>query len=81
MGIWNSKDLDRYIQSEEVLALIGDRIPEDGEDFNPILEKLIRQKTGLVTFHRGDFTQSTTPDEGVSIEIAFFDLLKTFERD
>ena len=81
MGIWNSKDFDRYVQSEEVLALIGGRIPEDGEDFTPILEELIRQKTGLVTFHWGDFTQSTTPEESVSIEIAFYDLLKTYERD
>jgi hypothetical protein len=77
-GVWRSEGFNKDIND---IALIGGRIPKDGEPFTQLLESILNLHEDLLTYHWGDLMVTARDISSSLIEIAFFDLLKTYERD
>ena len=79
IAIWNSKGFDKYLQNAGVIEKIGQVDFKDGDNYQPLLEKLLEEHKDTIDFRIGDIVDQIRTNE--DIEIAFYDLLKNYERD
>ncbi|MDH4480043.1 MAG: hypothetical protein QE283_09235 [Rhodoferax sp.] len=79
IALWNSKGFDKYLQNPGVLDKIGPVDFKDGDNYQSLLEKLLEEHSDTIDFRIGDIVEQVRTNEDV--EIAFYDLLKNYERD
>ena len=79
IAIWNKAGFDKYLSDPAVLAKIGTTRYQDGETYRPLLEALLSEYEDLVDLRIGDIVKEVRGDQPV--EIAFYDLLKDYDRD
>lgn len=79
IALWNAAGFDKYLNDPKVIEKIGDDRFSDGENYFPLLKKLLEEHLELIDFRIGDVVKIIHEDDYV--EIAFFDLLKNYERD
>jgi len=79
IAIWNSKGFDKYLKNQDVLKNIGPINFKDGDNYQHLLEKLLEEHKDLIDFRIGDIIEKIHANQ--EIEIAFYDLLKNYERD
>lgn len=77
-AIW-VQSMNRHVKAQAVRRALGGRSLRKGQSFLPILRKLLAPHLDLIDFRIGDIVETATADR--PIEIAFFDCLKTAERD
>jgi hypothetical protein len=79
LAIWNRDGFDKYLSDPKVKAKLGSARYEHGQSYWPLLQKLLEEHQDLVDFRIGDIVKKIHSDQPV--EIAFYDLLKNYERD
>lgn len=79
IALWNSAGFDKYLEHPDVINKAGAIAYKDGEDYFPLLQRLLAQHLDLIDFRIGDIVKEVRADGPV--EIAFFDCLKNYERD
>jgi hypothetical protein len=78
---WNSNGFDKYLENPLVINALDGLTFRDGEDYSQLLYKLLSVHSDLVEFHIGDLIEKAHVPQGKSVEIAFYDCLKNYERD
>lgn len=78
LAIWVGS-MNRYLEKESVKKALKGRSPRRGQSYLPILEELLAHHRDLIDFRIGDIVELASADR--PIEIAFYDCLKTGERD
>ena len=79
IAIWNTKGFDKYLNHQDVLNKIGTVNFKDGDNYLPLLERLLEEHQELIDFRIGDIVKEVRTNQ--EVEIAFYDLLKNYERD
>lgn len=78
IAIWVDS-MDRYLENANVSDVLVDETVSSGQSFEPILRRLLDQHISKVDLRIGNIVDTAYSDDPV--EIAFFDCLKTDERD
>jgi len=78
IGIW-VRSMDKYLRRPRVKRAIGKARPKVGQSFVPILKDLLADDLDLIDLRIGDIVELAVGDG--PIEIAFYDCLKTPERE
>lgn len=78
MAVW-VRSMDRYLDRPHTRRALKDRRIVRGENFTPVLKQLLHSHLDLIDFRIGDIVQLARTT--VPVEIAFYDCLKTKERD
>lgn len=78
IAIW-AAGMNRYLEAPATQRALAGRTIRPGQSFRPILEDLLSAHADLVEFRFGDIVRTAAADRPV--EIAFYDCLKTGERD
>ena len=78
IAVWYDS-MNRYLERPAFAEAFSGRRPKQGESFEPEIRKLLRPYEDLVELVIGDIIKTAKIDQPV--EIAFFDCLKTNDRD
>lgn len=78
---WHSVGFDKYLNDPLVRKALGTRVFENGEDYSSFLKTLLSEHANLIEFYFGDIIKTAENNNERSIEIAFYDCLKNYERD
>jgi len=78
IGIW-VRSMDKYLRRPRVKRAIGKARPKVGQSFVPIMKNLLADNLELIDLRIGDIVDLAVGDG--PIEIAFYDCLKTPERE
>ena len=78
IAVWVAS-MDRYLENEHVATAFEGQKPSPGVSFETVLRRLLESQKTLIRFHIGNIVETAHSD--VPVEIAFYDCLKTNERD
>lgn len=78
IGIWVDS-MNRYLEFDNVNQALGSLVLQAGDSFAPILKRLLSSHDAVVDIKIGNILQTAYAD--MPVEIAFYDCLKTNERD
>jgi hypothetical protein len=79
IAIWLSEGFDKYIDVPAVKKALEGHLYHNGDSYFPSLQRLLAPHLDLIDFRIGDIEKLADTDQPV--EIAFYDCLKTYERD
>ena len=79
IAIWHSAGFDKYLENPQTGSMLGHVKYNDGDDYSPLLRRLLSKHEDLIDFKFGDIVKLAAVDKPV--EIAFYDCLKSYERD
>jgi len=79
IALWSKAGFDKYLDAPAVRAKTGDVSFEEGQSYRTLLEALLADYRDLLDLRIGDVVKEMRSDRPV--EIAFFDLLKNYDRD
>ncbi len=78
VAVW-VRSMDRYLKIRAVQRALRGKEIRTGQSFLPILKRLLASHHDLIDFRIGDIVKTASADR--PIEIAFYDCLKTPERE
>lgn len=81
IALWNSAGFDTYLENPLVKQALSGHTFQHGDNYAFLLQKLLAHHSDLIEFHIGDIVKNAHVPDGQSIEIAFYDCLKNYERD
>lgn len=81
IALWNSAGFDKYLKDPLVKDAVGDYSFKNGDNYDFLLKRLLSHHFDLIDFHIGDIIKKAYVPDGQTVEIAFFDCLKNYERD
>ncbi len=79
IAVW-VRNMARYLSDPTGIPGIDDLIPEVGQSFEPLLRRFLSPYQPMIDLNIGNLLK-TAPRFSQPVEIAFFDCLKTYERD
>lgn len=79
IAIWIN-DFKRYLESSEASGYVRDENLQTGDSFEAPLRKILSKYSSIQEFHIGDIVELAPGHDG-PVEIAFYDCLKTYDRD